>query len=122
VSQFIKRIVRKQIYTMWAKCRVTYATSAGTYPRPTKCRPHFLCLCIGLYRVKYVLTAFPCSNISVLRYDLFFCIACFCNRLHSCLVLALKRINVSGTESFYFHFLSPSLSDITPLTHFGKKK
>ena len=71
--------------------------------------------------MKYVLTAFSCSNISVLRYDLFFCIACLCNRLRSCLVLALKRINTSETDSLCFQFLSPSLSHFTPLTNWGQK-
>ena len=104
------------------KVQSSYAKSAGTYPRPTKCLPYFLCSFIVLYWVKYVLTAFPCSNIAVLRYDLFFCIACFCNILRSCLVLALKRINVSETEKLYFHFLSPSLSHFSPLTNWVQKK
>ena len=113
VSLFIERIIRKQIYTLWAKCAVLDVAAAGTYPRPTKCLPFFRCLLIGLFWVKYVLTAFPCITISVLRYGLFCGTVCFCTIIRSCLVLALKIL--TETESLYFHFLSPSLPHITQL-------
>ena len=77
-----------------------------------------VCDTFGAYVLVYfeesVLSAFPCSNISALTYEIFFCTVYFRNILPNCLVLALKRIDVIETENLYFHCLFPSLSHLTP--------
>jgi hypothetical protein len=67
-----------EIHTITKIHSVGKVRSCWCYCRCHKLSSHevsaiFRCLFIGLFWLQYVLPVFPCSIISVLRYDLFFC-------------------------------------------------